>query len=89
MNKHFVFVDDSWWDSPPCDCCRGGWVESWTCTSHEEIQWNCSDIPDSLHSVYEVVTGTNLRENDEYYEEEELEQMLKEFGITVEFVEQY
>ena len=26
--KVFKFYDDSWYDQPPCDCCQGGWVNS-------------------------------------------------------------
>ena len=26
--KVFTFYDDSWYDQPPCDCCQGGWINS-------------------------------------------------------------
>lgn len=26
--KVFKFYDDSWYDQPPCDCCQGGWINS-------------------------------------------------------------
>ena len=26
--KAFTFYDDSWYDQPACDCCQGGWINS-------------------------------------------------------------
>lgn len=81
MNKHFVFVDDSWYDRPPCDCCQGGWVESWTCTSHEELFCDYWSVQYCLCSVYELVTGVDLYEN--CPAEEQLEAWWKENKVEM------
>lgn len=89
MNKHFVFVDDSWWNNPPCDCCPSNLVGSWTCTSHEEIKWSCLDEYECLASVYSVVFGIIIHHLDKQEGVKVFEQMLKELDITIEFIEQY
>lgn len=69
------------------ECYSGeGWMISWGCTSHEGIGWNCIDEYDCQLTAYLVVSGDKLVERPT---EEQLEQMLKELGVTVEFVEQY
>lgn len=88
MNKHFVFKDNSWWNNPPCDCCRSEFVGGYTCLSHEEIEYGCCSILDCLYCAYHVVTGKHLYDTYRYPPtQEDIEQMLKELGITLEFIE--
>lgn len=90
MNTHFVFVNNSWWDSPPCDCCQGGLVESYLCVSHEKPEYSCSSIDDIEKELLFAVAGIDVNEIvfSHWLEEEAYikEQLLKH-NITYEIEE--
>ena len=90
MSNHFIFLDDRWWDNPPCDCCLGGLVEVYNCVSHEEPSHSCDSLEDIEKTLIYVVSGVNVW-NMEFNTWEDEEKFIKdkliEFGITYEIKE--
>ena len=94
MNKHFVFHDASWYDSPACDCCDGSWVDTYNCISHPELYWSMGSWTECYQEAIYLVLGLTVQdyeflETTPYYNmnSKQLWKECQKLGITVEFEE--
>lgn len=94
MTKHYIFKDDSWWDSNGCDCCDDIWMEGYNCISHGDIYYTTFYYDELYQVAIYHHLGYDIDDDDflattRYYKMNilELEQVCKELGITVEIVE--
>ena len=82
--KHFIFTDDSWWDSNGCDCCEDQLMEAYNC--HELLALGAGTQDSEWDIKVELLVSTGNFDYDFLlsYNEDDLEFMLKELKITYE-----
>jgi len=59
MTEHYIFVDDSWYDNPPCDCCKGCWVDSYNCISHDKPEYTLGSEEEIVMELVRLNTDLN------------------------------
>lgn len=86
MTKVFSFEDNGWWDNPTCDCCQGGYYETYNC---DQIEGSCYNIDDCYIAAIAHATQMPYDEQEklEWLSSEELEELAKVLDIKVVFVE--
>ena len=87
--KHYVFTNDSWWDSNGwCDCCDDQYMEAYNC--EELLALGSGTQSNEFDIKVELLVATGSFDYDFLcsYKEEDLEFMLEDLGITYEIIKE-